>query len=155
MTGRHDRSAFESASAPLDDWLRRTAQQHQQRGISKTFVAISDDEPTRILGYYALTACEVLTAQLPQDLARKLPRNVPGIRLGRLAVDRTVQGQGLGEHLLMDALDRSRRVLEHIGIHALFVDAKDERAASFYLKYGFRPLPQDALTLVLPLARLP
>ena len=155
MTGRHDRSAFESASAPLDDWLRRTAQQHQRRGISKTFVAISDDEPTRILGYYALTACEVLTEELPADIAKKLPRKIPGIRLGRLAVDRTVQGQGLGEHLLMDALDRSRRVLEHIGIHALFVDAKDERAASFYLKYGFRPFPQDSLTLVLPLAGLP
>ncbi len=155
LSGRHDRSAFESASAPLDDWLRRTAQQHQRRGISKTFVAISDDEPTRILGYYALTACEVLTEELPADLAKKLPRKIPGIRLGRLAVDRTVQGQGLGEHLLMDALDRSRRVLEHIGIHALFVDAKDERAASFYLKYGFRPLPQDSLTLVLPLAGLP
>jgi GNAT superfamily N-acetyltransferase len=155
LTGRHDRSAFESASAPLDDWLRRTAQQHQRRGISKTFVAISDDEPTRILGYYALTACEVLTEELPADLAKKLPRKLPGIRLGRLAVDRTVQGQGLGEHLLMDALDRSRRVLEHIGIHALFVDAKDERAASFYLKFGFRHLPQDSLTLVLPLAGLP
>ena len=155
LTGRHDRSAFESASAPLDDWLRRTAQQHQRRGISKTFVAISDDEPTRILGYYALTACEVLTEELPADLAKKLPRKIPGIRLGRLAIDRTVQGQGLGELLLMDALDRSRRVLEHIGIHALFVDAKDERAASFYLKYGFRPLPQDSLTLVLRLAGLP
>lgn len=155
MTGRHDRSAFESASAPLDDWLRRTAQQHQRRGISKTFVAISDDEPTHVLGYYALTACEVLTEELPADLARMLPRKIPGIRLGRLAVDRTVQGQGLGEHLLMDAIDRSRRVLEHIGIHALFVDAKDERVASFYLKYGFRPLPQDPLTLVLPLAGLP
>ena len=102
-----------------------------------------------------MTACEIVADELPVDLAKKLPRRVPGIRLGRLAVDRSVQGQGLGEHLLMDAIDRSRRVLEHIGVHALFVDAKDERAAAFYRKYGFRPLPDDFLKLVLPLTGLP
>ena len=118
-------------------------------------MAVSGEEPARILGYYALTACEVLSEDLPTEIAKRLPLKVPGIRLGRLAVDRTVQGQGLGELLLMDAIDRSRRVLQHVGIHALFVDAKDERAAGFYRKYGFRPLPQDSLKLVLPLAGLP
>lgn len=155
LTGRHDRNAFESASEPLDAWLRHTARQHQRRGISKTFVAVSDEEPARILGFYALTACEILSEELPEDLAKKLPRKTLGIRLGRLAVDRTVQGQGLGEHLLMDAIDRARFVFEHIGVHALFVDAKDERAAAFYSKYGFRPLPNDPLRLVLPLIGLP
>ena len=135
-------------------WLRQTAQQHQRRGISKTFVAVADDEPSRILGFYALTACEVVSQDLPDDLAKRLPRKVPGIRLGRLAVDRTVQGQGLGALLLLDALDRARRVLEHVGVHALFVDAKDERAAAFYRKYGFRPLPEQPLQLVLVLAGL-
>ena len=155
LTGRHARNAFESASEPLDAWLRHTARQHQRRGISKTFVAVSDEAPSRILGFYALTACEILTDELPEDLAKKLPRKTPGIRLGRLAVDRSVQGQGLGEHLLMDAIERARLVLEHIGVHALFVDAKDERAAAFYSKYGFRPLPNDPLRLVLPLIGLP
>lgn len=155
LTGRHDRNAFESASEPLDAWLRHTARQHQRRGISKTFVAVSDEEPTRILGFYALTACEILTDELPEDLAKKLPRKTPVIRLGRLAVNRSVQGQGLGEHLLMDAIERARLVLEHIGVHALVVDAKDERAAAFYAKYGFRPLPNDPLRLVLPLTGLP
>ena len=155
LTGRHDRSAFESGSAQLDAWLRETARQHQRRGISKTFVAVADDAPSRILGFYALTACEVLTEELPPDLAKKLPRKIPGIRLGRLAVDRSVQGQGLGELLLVDVIARARYVLEHVGVHALFVDAKDESAAAFYRKYGFRPLPSDPLRLVLPLAGLP
>lgn len=155
LTGRHDRSAFDSASAPLDAWLRQTARQHQRRGISKTFVAVADDAPSRILGFYALTACEVLTEELPPELARKLPSKVPGIRLGRLAVDRSSQGQGLGELLLVDAIERARRVLEHVGVHALFVDAKDDRAAAFYRKYSFRPLPGEPLRLLLPLAGLP
>jgi len=154
LTGRHERSAFDSGSAELDAWLRQTAQQHQRRGISKTFVAVADDAPARVLGFYALTACEVLTQELPPDLARRLPRRVPGIRLGRLAIDRSVQRQGLGELLLLDAIERARAVLEHVGVHALFVDAKDERAANFYRKYGFRSLPTDSLKLVLPLPGL-
>lgn len=155
LTGHHDRSAFASASPPLDAWLQQTAQQHQRRGLSRTFVAVQDEQPARILGYYALTACEVLTGVLPEDLSRRLPRRIPAVRLGRLAVDRSVQGQGLGALLLMDAIDRSRRVLEHIGVHALFVDAKDAAAASFYRKYGFRALPDLESTLVLPLGGIP
>jgi len=114
LRGNHDRSRFESGSGELDLWLRQTAQQHQKRVISKTFVAIAADDPSRILGFYALTACEVVSQDLPGDLAKRLPRKVPGIRLGRLAVDRSVQGQGLGELLLMNAIDRSRRVLDYL-----------------------------------------
>src|SRR5438094_7992674 len=106
LTGRHDRRAFESGSEPLDTWLREIAQQHQRRGLSKTFVATSAEAPTRILGFYALTACEVMSAELPEEMAKRLPRTIPGLRLGRLAVDRSVQGQGLGELLLVNAIDR-------------------------------------------------
>jgi len=154
LTGRHNRGAFESGSAQLDVWLRQTAQQHQNKGISKTFVAVTEDAPARILGFYALTVCEVVAQDLPEDLAKKLPRRVPGIRLGRLAVDRSMQGQRLGELLLVDAIKRAKLVLEHVGVHALFVDAKDDQAAAFYRKYGFRPLPNDPRTLVLVVAGL-
>jgi len=149
LSGRHNRSQFQSGSGDLDLWLRQTAQQHQKRGISKTFVAVDDAEPARVLGFCALTACEVSTQELPDDLSRRLPRKVPGIRLGRLAVDRATQRQGLGELLLLDAIRRSRWVLEHVGVHALFVDAKDAKAAAFYRKYGFRSLPDQPLRLVL------
>ena len=154
LTGRHNRGAFESGSAQLDVWLRQTAQQHQSRGTSKTFVAVTDDAPSRILGFYALTVCEVVAQDLPEDLAKKLPRCVPGIRLGRLAVDRSMQGQRLGELLLVDAIKRAKLVLEHVGVHALFLDAKVDQAAAFYRKYGFRPLPNDPHTLVLVVAGL-
>lgn len=154
LSGHHNRSQFQSGSGELDLWLRQTAQQHQKRGISKTFVAVDGAAPARVLGFYALTACEVLTQELPDDLSKRLPRKVPGIRLGRLAVDRSSQGQGLGELLLLDAIHRSRLVLEHVGVHALFVNAKDATAAAFYRKYGFRPLPDQPLQLVLVLAGL-
>jgi len=152
LNGNHDRKRFECGSAALDLWLRQIAQQHQRQGISKTFVAVTEDAPAHILGYYALTVCEVVAQELPKNIARRLPRKIPGVRLGRLAVDRSMQGQGLGEFLLMDAINRAQRVLDHVGVHALFVDAKDDAAASFYQKYGFQAFPDMPLQLVLVLA---
>lgn len=151
LSGNHDRKRFECGSAALDLWLHHTARQHQRRGISRTFVAVTQDAPTRVLAYYALTVCEVVTQDLPENGARRLPNKIPGVRLGRLAVDRSMQGQGLGKLLLMDAIDRAQKVLEHVGVHALFVDAKDDGAASFYRKYGFQAFPDAPLQLVLVL----
>jgi GNAT superfamily N-acetyltransferase len=152
LSGNHDRKQFACARPALDEWLRNTARQHQQKDISQTFVAVDPAVPGRILGFYAMSACELVTAELPERLAAKLPRRVPAVRLGRLAVDRSVQGQGLGELLLMDAIRRTCEVRERIGVFALFVDAKDEGAESFYGKYGFIPLPDASRTMVLPLA---
>lgn len=151
LTGSHDRSRFDCGKAALNDWLARTARQHQEKGISQTFVAVDPASPRRILAFYALTACEVACAELPASIAAKLPRRAGAIRLGRLAVDLSVQGQRLGELVLMDAIRRACAVREHVGVFALFVDAKDDQAAAFYSRYGFAALPDAPLTLVLPL----
>lgn len=154
LTGSHDRKAFDCGKPVLNEWLARTARQHQEKDISQTFVAVAPQAPTRILGFYALSACEVITEALPAKLASKLPRNAPAIRLGRLAVDRSVQGQGLGESLLVDAIKRACNVRQHIGVLALFVDAKDDDAVTFYAKYGFKALPDSPRTMVLALAKV-
>jgi GNAT superfamily N-acetyltransferase len=104
LAGTHDRRGFDCGRPELNAWLVRIARQHQDKRLSKTFVAVADDTPERILGYYALTLTEVDTRELPSERARKLPRIVPGVRLGRLAVDLRYQGRGLGELLLMDAM---------------------------------------------------
>lgn len=152
LSGVHDRKAFACGKPALDEWLRQMARQHQQRDISQTFVAVDAAKPRTILGFYALSACDVVTEELPVKLAAKLPRRVPAIRLGRLAVDVSVRGQGLGELLLMDAIRRSCGVKENVGVFALFVDAKDDEAAAFYGRYGFTALPVASGTMVLPLA---
>src|SRR5690348_15086819 len=154
LTGSHNRSDFDCGKPALNEWLLRTARQHQEKGISQTFVAVEASSPTKVLGFYALSACEVVTEELPDEVAKKLPRKMPAVKLGRLAVDRAVQGQGLGELLLMDAIHRTCNVREHIGAFALFVDAKDDEAAAFYAKYGFIALPDASSTLVLPLKRI-
>ena len=166
LTGHHDRSAFDCGSAALNTWLKQTALQHQIKGISRTFVALPADDAavqacrasgypdTRggsILGYYALASAFVLFEQLPQALARRYPRQIPVTRLGRLAVCTAMQGQGLGELLLQDAIARARSAAQQVGSAGLFVDAKDAQAAAFYAKYGFQPGDAQALTLYLAL----
>lgn len=150
LTGSHDRQGFDSGRAELNDWLQRVARQHQDKGLSKTFVAVLEDQPEQICAYYALTLTEVDTAALSEQRRRKLPRMIPGVRLGRLAVHQRYQGKRLGEIMLMDAIERVRRITEHAGVVGLFVDAIDDKAAQFYARYGFEAFQDEPLKLFLP-----
>ena len=150
LTGNHDRQAFDCGRQELNDWLRQVARQHQDKGLSKTFVATREEQPARICGYYALTLAELENRHLPEAWRKKLPRRIPGVRLGRLAVDTHYQGKGLGELLLVDALTRAQRIHTQAGGIGLFVDAVDERAADYYRRFGFAASPDNPLLLFLP-----
>lgn len=150
LTGSHDRQGFDCGRQELNDWLRRVARQHQDKGLSKTFVAIREEEPVRICGYYALTLAELENRHLPEAWRQKLPRRIPGVRLGRLAVDKVFQGKSLGELLLVDALTRTQRIYTEAGGIGLFVDALDEAAAGYYRRFGFEVSPDYPLPLFLP-----
>jgi len=150
LTGSHDRQGFDCGRQELNDWLRQVARQHQDKGLSKTFVATREEAPESICGYYALTLAELENRHLPEAWRKKLPRRIPGVRLGRLAVDRPYQGKGLGELLLVDALTRARRIHADAGGIGLFVDAIDEQAAGYYQRFGFMASPDSPLLLFLP-----
>lgn len=150
LAGSHDRREFDCGRQELNDWLRQIAHQHQDKGLSKTFVAIREEAPTRICGYYALTLAELENRHLPEAWRKKLPRRIPGVRLGRLAVDRQYQDKGLGELLLIDALTRARRIYTEAGGIGLFVDALDAQAAGYYRHFGFEASPDNPLLLFLP-----
>ena len=152
LAGNHDRQGFNCGRQELNDWLRQVARQHHDKGLSKTFVAIREEEPTRICGYYALTLAELENRHLPEAWRKKLPRRIPGVRLGRLAIDRQYQGNGLGELLLVDALARAQRIYTEAGGIGLFVDALDEQAAGYYRRFGFEASPDNPLLLFLPAA---
>ncbi len=150
LTGDHDREGFDCGRKELNDWLRKIARQHQAKGLSKTFVATLDDQPKQICGFYALTLTEVDTSVLPEGCRKNLPRLIPGVRLGRLAVDIRYQGKRLGELLLMDAVRRVQLIQEHAGVIGLFVDALDENAARFYAHFGFEAFADEPLKLFFP-----
>ncbi len=150
LDAAHDRSAFDCDSPALDRYLREQVSQDVRRRVAACFVAVADEG--RIAGYYTLASASLWLADLPPGTAKKLPRypTVPAVRMGRLAVDRGFQGQGLGGALLADALARAAHA--EIAAYALTVDAKDDTAAAFYRHHGFIALPDAPLTLFLPLA---
>jgi GNAT superfamily N-acetyltransferase len=148
----HDRGGFDCGSAELNDYLQKYARQNHETGGAKSFVAVPPDEPARVLGYYSISPGAIEFARVPARLTKKLGRyEVPVFRLGRLGVSRSFQGQGLGAELLLAAGARALSVASQVGGVALAIDAKDERAAGWYERFGAACLLDDPLKLILPL----
>ena len=148
----HDRKAFTSGVAELDDYLQRFAVQQSKKGIAVVRVLIDTNMPANILGYYSLSAAQVEAVQMDERTQRTLQRYpVPCFRLGRLATHSAVRGTGLGRVLMGCAVERCLEAKKHVAAFALVVDAKGEGARSFYEHYGFTPCRDDPMTLYLSL----
>jgi len=129
-------------------YLDKTALQHVEKNISKTFVLVKDGNPTVIIGYFTLAPCTILTGELPGEQTRKLPdQGLIGAKVGRLAVAEPCQGQGYGKFLLLSAMEKYIQIADNLGLVALFVDAKDDDIACFYKKLGFEVCCDDPLHL--------
>jgi hypothetical protein len=151
----HDRKSFDCGSGDLNDYLESYARQNHESGGAKTFVAVSAAEPARILGFYSISPGAIEFSRVPPKLTKKLGRyDVPVFRLGRLAVDMSVQGQGLGGDWLLAAGERALAIASEVGVVALAIDAKDEKAAGWYERFGALPLLDNPLKLILPLAMI-
>ncbi len=148
----HDRAAFSSGVGPLDRYLHQQASQDLARHAAAVFV-LTEPPSSTVLGYYTLSATSILLAELPQAMAKRLPKypQVPATLLGRLAVEQNARGQGYGELLLMDALQRSLSASRTVASVAVVVDAKDEAALRFYERYEFTRLPDSPRRLFLPM----
>jgi GNAT superfamily N-acetyltransferase len=153
LAKRHDRAAFDCGDPDLDVYLQRYARQNHESGGAKCFVAAPSSARSRILGFYTLSPASIEYSRTPALAKKGLARyDVPVFRLGRLAVDRSVQGRGLGGALLLRAADRCIRVSQDVGGVALLIDAKNDRAARWYESYGALRMDDAPLSLVLPLA---
>jgi GNAT superfamily N-acetyltransferase len=149
----HIRGAFDCGDPELNLYLQKFARQNHESGGAKCFIAAPEDASTRVLGFYTLSPASLDYARTPALAKKGLARyDVPVFRLGRLAVDNTVQGRGLGGALLLRAAHRCIRVADDVGGVALLIDAKDSRAANWYQSYGALTLDDAPLSLVLPLA---
>lgn len=148
LTAAHELSDFSCGHASLDEWLRRRALANQDTGASRTYVLA---EGERVIGYYALAAGSVALLETPGRLRRNMPNPIPVMVLGRFALDLRWQGRGLGADMLRDAVLRTQQAANIGGMRALLVHAIDDRAAGFYLRWGFQPSPMAELTLFLPL----
>jgi GNAT superfamily N-acetyltransferase len=151
LSGAHDRTQFASGAGPLDRYLREQASQDIKRRVSTCFVAVPAAQE-QVAGYYTLAATGVALSAVSPGVARKLPRYpvIPAALLGRLAVSKGWQGQGLSGSLLADALLRTART--ELGVFAMLVDAKDDAAHRFYEHFGFTWLSDHERRLMLPIA---
>lgn len=147
----HNRTAFSCGHPELDRYLIHQAGQDIRRRISRTFICAATDNDT-VLGFYTLSALSLNLKSLPERIARKLPRHpIPCALVGRLAIDRSAQGRGLGSMLLADAVQRAKSAADSVAIYAMVVDAKDDGAKRFYAGYGFMSLQDNSMRLFLPL----
>jgi GNAT superfamily N-acetyltransferase len=154
LSRRHDRSAFDCGQPALDDWLKLRASQYEKKDLARTYVAVRSGD-VAVVGYHAIATHRVAYEALAADQARGLPRtDVPVLLLGRLAVDRSAQGQGLGSLLLLDVLRRAQHLSDKVGFRAVEVDAIDDAARTFYLRFGFTPLADDPHHLYLPMTAI-
>lgn len=148
---RHDRTGFSCGLPELDRYLARQAGQDVRRRIARVFVCTTG-KTDAVLGFYTLSALSIDLASLPNELSRKLPRHpVPCALIGRLAIDRSAQGRGIGRLLLADAVKRVTAAGETVAMHALIVDAANEDAKRFYEGLGFQSLTDDPMRLFFPL----
>ena len=143
----HDRRDFNCGVQELNLYLQRYSGQHERKGIGRTYVATKRGE-SRVLGYYTISSSAVAFDVVPENLPR---HPVPVALIGRLAVDNIARRQRLGETLLVHALRSAQRAAKIVGIYAVVVDAFDESAKKFYLKYGFNELIDDRLHLYFPM----
>ncbi len=151
LADHHDTEAFASGVESLDAWLKRRAMKNQATGASRTFVACQGQ---RVVAYYALASSAIAVDEAPGRFRRNMPNPIPVVVLGRLAVDRSFQGQGLGRALVQDAGLRVIQAADAIGIRGLIVQALSAEAKAFYERVGFDPSPFDPMTLMMTLADL-
>ena len=155
LSRRHHREGFDCGNAELNDYLRHTARQHIDKGLSRTDVLVDDEAaPTEVVGYVTVCLAEIITDSLPPQYGKKYPAKAHGVKLARLAVAQSRQRQGLGALMMIHAMRKAFQVADSTGIIGLFVDAKDEAASRYYRRFGFIALPDSPHQMFMPPATL-
>jgi len=154
LTRSHDRVSFDCGDNELNQFLQRTTRQHTDKGLSKTFVLVDEDNSTQIIAYMTLVVCEVLADDIPHPWKKKYPRRIPAARLAKLAVSIEKQRKGYGKILLIDAMQKTLNSSNTMGIAGLFVDAKHKQAQAYYEQFGFIGLPEQLNNRFLPITTI-
>lgn len=151
LHAEHLLSAFCCGVGPMDNWLKQRAMKNQVTGASRTFVSC---DGLSVLAYYSLASSAVMTNAAPGRFRSNMPDPIPVVVLGRLAVDKSLHGQGVGRALVRDAGLRVIQVADTIGIRGMMVHALSDDAREFYLRLGFEPSPTDPMMLMVTLGDL-
>jgi GNAT superfamily N-acetyltransferase len=151
LAKHHDRKLFDCGEDELNEYLCLRATQDIRRRVAALFVMSVDDDSHRIAGYYTLSSASILLHELPDEIARKLPRYpaVPAVLIGRLARD--IRFRGVGRLLLLDALARALHHSREVATTVVLVDVKNDAAQQFYSRYDFQELSPLTKRMFLPM----
>lgn len=149
LTAHHDTDAFTCGVDSLDRWLKQRALKNQTTGASRTFVVCDGH---RVLAYYALASSAVAADVATARLRRNMPDPIPVVVLGRLAIDQSLRGQGIGRALVRDACLRVMAAADVVGIRGMLVHALSPEVQAFYEHIGFEPSSMEPMTLMATLA---
>ncbi len=152
LTSRHDLEDFQSGEATLDTWLRERAFANMEAAASRTYV-ICPSGSRKVIGYYAICMGQIFNQEVIGSMRRNMPRQIPAVILGRLAIDEKWQGRGLGKALLQDAVQRSSRASQEVSARLLVIHAISVEAEAFYLHHGFARLPTETPTYAIDLLK--
>jgi GNAT superfamily N-acetyltransferase len=152
LTVAHDLAAFDSGEIVLDDWLRQRALDNLDIGASRTYVVCAQTTQA-VVGFFTLSMGQILATEVPGSMRRNMPKNIPAVILGRLAVDKTWQGKGVARALLKDVIDRCVRASTEIATRLIVVHAISAQAEEFYLHHGFVRLPVETPTFAFDLVK--
>jgi GNAT superfamily N-acetyltransferase len=151
---QYQKEGFDCGNIKLNEYIKKYARQNHEKGIAKTFIAVAE-ESKKIVGYYTLSSSIIEYELLPDSYRAKLPSYpIPAVLIGKLAVDNSYQRQGLGTYLLVDAVIRSLKISQELGVYAVRVDAIDDKAKAFYLEHEFIPFLDIEHSLFLPIATI-
>jgi GNAT superfamily N-acetyltransferase len=148
LSAEHAVSGFDCGVGSLNIWLERHARTASAAGSAQTFVVTDGSQGGRVVGYYALAVASITHEEATKRATRGMPRHeIPAVLLARLAVDESVQRQGIGAFLLRDAMMRAITVSEEAGVRLMLVHAVNDEARRFYERFGFEPSPTDDMNL--------
>jgi len=147
----HAIDEFDSGVPPLDAWLKSRARLNEVSGASRTFVIC---ENRRVVGYYSLAAASIMHREATGKVRRNMPDPVPAVLIGRLALDKRLQGRGHGVSLLRDAVLRVLGAASTVGVRAVLVHAMSDEAKQFYERFGLRASPIEPMTLMMTIEEI-
>jgi GNAT superfamily N-acetyltransferase len=148
LAEHYELDEFSSGEASLDDWLKKRARANHAGGASRVFVTC---EGNRVAGYYSLSSSSIVNDTVPGRFRRNMPEPIPVVLLGRLAIDKEWQGQGIGRSLFRDAAMRVFQAAEAIGVRGIVVHAISDEARKFWIAIGFSECDREPMTLVVTL----
>jgi GNAT superfamily N-acetyltransferase len=153
LATHHSRAPFDCGQPALSDWIKQLASQFEARDLARVYVLVRGEDP-RVWGYYSISTCQIRLEGLPAKYSKGLPKKmgIPAALIGKLAIDKSLQGQKIGGVLLWDALRRIRDLASKIGIRLIVVDAIDQRASDFYLHFKFTEFLDEPGRLFMPIS---